>query len=196
MKYKIFIFLFIIGLFSCKKDPKICDSYTELTDKNNLIDISPLNNVHQFLDTLKKYPNLQVYRVEADQYGYGMFCHCFYKGLKDFSYDYTLFKNVIGFYTPDTLSYSLGAIYDSINFSLTPSIDYKTAIGIAKKNMQFKNTCISYRLGIYNLNAGQSFVYTKNYKLVWWVQGESGYPYVYLDANTGQVYGSFDGMEI
>jgi hypothetical protein len=57
---------------TCKKDIKVCGSYTELTDHNNLVDISPLNGAPALLDTLAKYPQLQVYKVINDQYIYGM----------------------------------------------------------------------------------------------------------------------------
>jgi hypothetical protein len=186
------ILLSILLYTSCRKDPKIepkvCDTYTELTDQNNLIDISPLNGSSKLLDILKQNPTLQVYRIETDQNFYGMFCHVFYKGLKVFSDDYAVFQDNGIILTTDT-------IVTNINISLTPSVDYKTAINIAKQNENFNATCISYRLGIFNLNV-LSGLHPKNYKLVWLIQGESGYPYVYLDANTGQVYSSFDGMEI
>ena len=68
-------------------------------------------------------------------------------------------------------------------------------IGIttAIQAVDYSKTCVSYRLGIYDLNSGSSFQ-PKNYKIVWKIQGESGYPYVILDANTSQVYLMDDGI--
>ncbi|MBI4944873.1 MAG: hypothetical protein HY840_00570 [Bacteroidetes bacterium] len=173
---------------TCSKD--VCDNYTELTDHNHLVDLSPLNGAHELLDTLTKYPQLQVYRVLNNQYCYGMQCNVFYKGFKVFTDYYALYKSKSdnNIYTADP------AIVDTINISLTASIQFDKAISIARQNMNYSNTCISYRLGIYNLNAGTSNQ-TKNYKLIWKIQGENGYPVVDLDANSGQVYYAFDGKE-
>jgi len=188
VKKTIILLAIVILQNACKKDVKICNSYTQLTDTKNLVDLAPINNIPEFLDTLHKYPNLQVAKINVDQYSTVMFCNVFYKGLKVFTDGYTLIKDRYGITTYDT-------IVDTINVSLTPTIDFKAAISIARKNMNYDKTCISYRLGLYNLDAGQSFVYTKNYKLVWLVQGENGYPYVYLDANNGNVYSKFDGID-
>lgn len=175
---------------TCKKDVIICESYKELTDHNHLVDISPLNGAPELLDTLTKYPQLQVYKVINDQYTYGMHCHVFYKGLKVFSDNYLLFKR-----KSDISIHGDVAIIDTINISLTPSIQFDKAINIARKNMTYRNTCISYRLEIDDLNAGTS-THAKNYKLTWRVQGENGYPYVVLDANSGQLYFKDDGIRI
>jgi Zn-dependent metalloprotease len=182
----------VLSLFvsTCRKDAKICNSYTELTDHNHLVDLSPLNGAPELLDTLAKYPQLQVYKVINDEYNYGMQCNVFYKGLKVFTDFYALYKNKADniVFTIDTTS-----IVDTINISLTPSIKFDKAISIARKKMNYDNTCISYRLGIYNTNCGTSYQ-PKNYKLIWRVQGESGYPVVDLDANSGQIYYAFDGL--
>ena len=76
---------------------------------------------------------------------------------------------------------------------MIPTISYGSAITTAIQVVDYSKTCVSYRLGIYDLNSGTSFQ-PKNYKLVWKIQGESGYPYVILDANTSQVYLMDDGI--
>jgi len=157
-----------------------------LTDTKNLVDVNSLSNIQELLDTLKKYPNLQVDRVNVDQYSTDIICNEFYKGLKIFGTQYSLHKTHLGIF-------SSGTIVDAINSTLTPSVNYETAISIARNNMNFKNTCISYRLGFYYLTNGTQ--QTGNYKLAWVVQGENGAPYVYLDAVSGQVYEKFDGIE-
>jgi len=185
----------LIGLFliaGCEKDLSLCGSYIELTDHNHLVEISPLKGVPEFLDTLEKYPQLQVYEVIADQYVYGMRCNVFYKGIKVFSDNYQIYKS-----RRDNSFSGDSAIVDTMDISLVPSIQFDKAISIAKQDMNFDNTCISYRLGIYDLNAGTSNK-AKNYKLIWKIQGNRGigYPYVLLDANSGQVYRKDDGVRV
>jgi hypothetical protein len=80
-----------------------------------------------------------------------------------------------------------------VDFTLTPTLTSSNAIDIAKQNLDYSKSCISYRLGIFDLNSGKG-IETKNYKLVWKVQGRNEVPYVILDANSGQVYRSHDGI--
>lgn len=174
---------------SCAKDKVSCQDITELTDQNHLVDIQPLNQASEFNDTLTKYPQLQVYRVIDDQYLIGMHCNVYYQGLKVFSDQYSLFKS-----KSDNSLFTLdNFILDTVNFALTPTLTYTNAIDIAKQSIDFSNTCISYRLGIFDLNSGKG-IETKNYKLVWKVQGDNGSPYVILDANNIQVYRKHDGI--
>lgn len=88
----IFLLLAILTVMtSCQKDVKVCTGYTELTDQNHLVDINNLNGAQELIDTLTKYPQLQVYRIINNQYSWGMHCYVFYKGLKIFTENYTLF---------------------------------------------------------------------------------------------------------
>ena len=180
------LFLAILFSFSaCKKDNKVCDGYKELNDQHHLVDISLLKDVQQFIDTLTKYPQLQLYQVINDQYMYGMHCNTFYKGLKIFDNEYSIYKS-----KRDNIIFCSDTIDDSINILITPSIQYENAIRIAKQNLNFDNTCISYRLGIYRFDSSS----VKNYKLVWKIQDEFGSRYVILDANTGEIYSKDDGI--
>ncbi len=192
MKIALITTSILLILFSCKKDAKICDSYTELIETNHLVDISPINEAPELIDTLNKYPQLQVYKVINDQYITGMHCRVFYKGLIVFTDYYTLFKNKTTWdiYSGDS------TIVDSINLYLSPDKTYIEAIDIARKVENFDKGCISYRLGIYDINRNSSNQ-QKSYKLVWKIEGsDSGarFPYVYLDATTGHVYDHFDGV--
>ena len=190
MKKLIFILLVLLLQSACKKDPIICNDFTQLTDRANLADPKATGS-QALLDTLAKHPEYQVTRVSIDQYNWVVVCNVFYKNLLVFSDGIEYFENTNhNVATFDTINFS------TINFSLTPTINYTEAIKLARAQEDFSKTCISYRLDIFDLNAGQSFVYVKNYKLVWLVQGNSGYPYVYLDANTGQTYRKFDGIDI
>ncbi len=185
------IFFTLIGFFliaGCKKDHTICDTFTELTDHNHLIDISALSAAPELLDTLAKYPGLQVYKIINDQYTIGMHCNVFYQGIKIFTDNYSLYKRKNG----NSIE-GWDTIPMNINISFTPLIKIEQAIDIARRTLDYGSTCISYRLGISDLNAGTSFQ-PKNYKLMWRIQGENGLPWVELDANSGQVYRKDDGV--
>ncbi|HSI90802.1 MAG TPA: hypothetical protein VK927_06760 [Adhaeribacter sp.] len=174
---------------SCKKDVEVCNKYTELTDRNHLVDISALNAAPEILDSLAKYPQLQVYKIINDQHTIGVHCHVFYQGLKVFTDNYRLFKS-----KNDNHVYNLEDIIPTaINISLAPSIQFEEAIGLARQNVNFTDQCISYRLGIYDINAATSFQPT-DYRLTWRIQGENKFPVVVLDAHTGQVYYKDDGF--
>lgn len=190
MKCTVYLFMSLLFLAACKKDAIICKTYTELTSHDNLVDISALKNSPEIYDTLVKY-QLQVTEIVNDNFLFGFKSRVFYKDLMVFNENYFLYKNQSG-----AGVFSIGRpTIDSINFSLTPTLSFKAAIGIAVKNMDFSKTCISYRLGILNINAGISNA-PKNYKLVWKIEGDSGWPLVMLDANTGQVYRKDDGIRI
>lgn len=191
MKKIVFLFITSAFLSGCKKDVKVkCNTHTELTGYEHLVDISGLKNNPEIYDTLTKY-QLQVRKVVNDNYLFGFKSYVFYKGLMVFNQDYYLYKNkadnnftIIGKPAPD-----------AINFSLSPTLSSKEAIDIAEKNMDFDKTCISYRLGIYNLNGGISNA-MPNHKLVWKIQGDNGWPFVMLDAHTGYIYSKDDGIRI
>jgi hypothetical protein len=189
MKKLIYILLLLILQSACKKDPKVCNNYTQLiTNRNNLADPKATGS-QALLDTLAKHPEYQVTQVDVEKYGWMVNGNIFYKNLLIFNCRFMFCSDVN--YNVTTL-YPLNA--GPFNFSLTPSITYLDAIKFARGQENFSKTCISYRLGIYDINAGQPNPHTSNYKLVWLVQGDSGYPYVYLDANTMQVYDKFDGI--
>lgn len=183
------MFLTLLLTFtSCKKDTEQCESVTELTNQNHLVDLTLINQVNELNDTLTKYPQLQVSRVINDPYLIGMHCNVFYKGLIVFTDQYSLFKSKS---TNEIFSLK-DYIVDTVDFTLTPTLDKENAITIAKQTVNFNNSCTSYRLGIYDLNASISLA-NKNYKLVWKVQGDNG-AYVVIDAQNGEIYASFDGV--
>jgi hypothetical protein len=183
------LFFVSAAIVACTKEKVACQNNTELTDQHHLVDLALLNQAAEFNDTLAKYPQLQVYRVVNDPYLIGIHCHVFYKGLKVFSDQYSLFKS-----KSDNSVFSISNfIVDTVAFSLTPPLPYTSAIDIATQEMDYSNTCISYRLGIFDLNSGKGAA-TKEYKLVWKIEGENGYPYAVLDANNGEVYRAHDGI--
>lgn len=177
------------AIVACTKEKVTCQNNTELTDQHHLVDLQLLNQAAELNDTLAKYAQLQVYRVVNDSYLLGIHCHVFYKGLKVFSDQYSLFKS-----KSDNSVFSISNfIVDTVDFSLTPALTYTNAIDIATQEMDYSKTCVSYRLGIFDLNSGKGAA-TKEYKLVWKIAGENGYPFVVLDANNGEVYRAHDGI--
>lgn len=175
----------------CRKDPKICNNYTQISGQANLVDVSILKGgAQEFLDTLAKYPQLQAYRIYIDSNGYTMQCHIFYKGLIIFTAYYMLDKST----RFNFISASDSVITTIPGINLTPSITSDAAIAAARQNENFNNTCISYQLGIYDINCFSANK-PKNYRLVWQIEGtDSGYPIVVIDANNSQVYYKDDGI--
>lgn len=174
---------------SCTKWSKACLGSTELTGKEHLVDISVLSQAPELLDTLAKYPQLQVARIKNDPYAIGMHCNVFYQDLQVFSDEYILFKQKSNNHLEALQSY----ILDQVQVSLIPHLSHDEAISIAKKTMDFSESCIYYRLGLFNLNSGTGETNRED-RLVWKVQGKDGWPYVILDAQDGTVYRSFDGI--
>ena len=192
MKKLLYISLLLILHSACKKDAIVCNSYILLNDRDNLFD-PKLTGSQALLDTLAKHPEYQVTRLYVDQYGWVIDGNVFYQNLKIFSSQFMFFggpNNNNNVATIDTVNVG------PFNLSLTPTLTCYEAIRLAREQENFSKTCIAYRLGIYDINAMQSNPRTKNYKLVWLVQGDNGSPYVYLDANTGQTYFKDDGIEI
>lgn len=178
----LFLLLLVVST-ACKKDTKLCDSYTRLSGQEHLVDVNLLKDVPEFMDTLKKYPQLQLTSVINDEYMFGMHCNMFYKDLKIVNEKYSIFKgkSTGQFFTQSNV------FNQAIPISLTPKINFNEAILIAKQSLDFNNTCISYRLGLYR--SGNT-----EFKLIWEITGEGGLPLVVLDANTGEVYSQDRGI--
>lgn len=175
-------------LSGCKKDVNACKDYKQLSGKEELIDVNTID-VPEFKAVLLQYPQLQPYRFKNEQSFASMKCKVFYKGLPVFTDYYNVTKNSSSnqVYITDTVkAYNLPV-------SVEPGISYTDAIRTAKKVMNFDHTCISYCLGIYNVNAYSGYSPDK-YVLVWKIEGKNNYPYVVIDAHTQQIYQSFDGI--
>jgi hypothetical protein len=185
------LFILCLVIVSCKKDPEIiCNDFTELSGQHHLVDISSLINEQAFKDTLQKYPQLQVYQVINDEFMIGMHCNVFYKDIMVLSDNYFLGRG-----KKENLYFQFDKIVNTINLNLQPGLTYIEAIKIARQSLQdpSMNSCLSYRLCIYDINCGVSNM-PKDYKLVWKIQAtDHHYPYVVLDANTGEVYTKDNG---
>ncbi len=183
-------FIAIIGMCqSCRKDIPLCTGDIEIKGANHLVDISCLKAAPQLLDTLAKYPELQVISVIDDEYQIGMTCNYFYKGLICFGSSYGLYKakKDKGLYCQD---YTPKV---AIQANMAKNINYQKAIEIAKREQVFYDGCLSYQLG-YSYQDTSTIETPNSYKLVWKVEMLGGGSYVILDANSGHIYSVFDGM--
>lgn len=174
---------------SCKKDKPLCTGDIEIKGANHLVDISSLKAAPQLLDTLAKYPELQVISIIDDEYQIGMICNYFYKGLICFGSIYCLYKDkkdkslYCQDYTPKV----------AIQTNIAKIINYQKALEIAKREQIFYDRCLTYQLG-YSYQDTSIIETPNSYKLVWKVEMLGGGSYVILDANSGYVYSKFDGM--
>jgi len=186
---KILLFTLLIVAHSCTKDYQVCNGNVEIKDTNHLVDISVLKEVPAMLDTLTKYPELKVTSIINDQYQTGMTCNYYFKGLICFGASYSLnrSKRENYWFCQDNRPKEV------ISTNLDKKIEYQKALEIAKKEIDFKNSCLSYQLGFYY--ADTSAIETPiSYKLVWNVKSIGGSAYVVLDAKSGFIYSKFDGV--
>lgn len=188
-----FIALSLVLLTSCNKSPKPCDTVTGIVgNKGHLVDLSPVSSQPEFADLLAQHPELQAYRAFYDDSMYGMHCHVFYKDVIVFTSNYALFKGIRAI---NRVVNASGDIPTDINIPLTPGISADSAVIIARTKQDYSSSCVNYQLGIYDMNHGASGASKpRDYRLIWNITGNSGYPIVEVDAQTGQVYYSFDGL--
>ena len=179
-----FIVLIIVLplLIQCKKENAICILNQKLDNQNHLVDLSPLNEAPELLEKLNKFPNLQVRRIINDEFAIGFHSNVFHKGIIVLTENYIDVKS-----KKFNFIHTMGIpAFDTIPISLTPTIQAKTAIKIARSQLDKYRLCLFYRLGIIDINSGTSFV-EKDFKLTWEIQGEEGWPNVVIDAHTGEI---------
>lgn len=186
----LFISSFLI--FGCKKQNTQvlkCDVQTEINKTSHLIQYDFTAEAANFIDTFAKYPQLQIFRLINDPYVLGVHCHVYYEEIQILNEGYRLFKSKN---TGETLI--MDTITLDINIALTPTLPSKEAIRIAESVLDYQSTCISYQLGIYDINGGQG-MHVKDYKLVWKITptGDSSRR-VILDAHTGKTYSKQTGI--
>ena len=180
----LFISSFVI--FGCKKqinNVEKCLVQTQIIKTGHLSQYDFTAEAPNFIDTFSKYPQLQIYRIINDPYLLGVHCHVFYEGIEILNEGYRLFKNK-NTGTTDAMD----SITSFIDIGLIPSINHKEAIRIAESKADYKGKCVSFQLGIYDINRGKG-IPGKEFKLVWKVIPTDGeYPKVILDAHTGKTY--------
>ncbi|MEY2830640.1 MAG: hypothetical protein RIQ33_2498 [Bacteroidota bacterium] len=125
-----------------------------------------------------------MYKLINDEYSVIIHCNDFDKGLKNLTHQFSFGKT-----KRDNSVYALQTyIHDTLNSSPKSTVSIDRAIEIAKKTIDFRGSCIYYRLGIYN-----NFV-PSEYRLVWYIQDKKDNMYVIVDAKTEAVYSSFNGI--
>jgi hypothetical protein len=189
MRYILTLALVSVFYSSCKKDIKSCKDYQELKGRGQSADLSVIT-AQEIKDTLAKYPQLVPYLVRNDQYSTGVSCHVYYKDLLIFTDEYYLYK-----YTDwrDTVTGYGKILNKDPGISIEPQISAMDAIKQAKKSVNFDHTCITYRLGLYNMNP-RSETIPANYRLVWKIMdSQKSYIYVITDAVSNQVIIADDG---
>ncbi len=174
-------------LIACKKPKEHqCPLITDMKT-SHLVDLTPIKDVKELMDTLVKYPQLQAYKFHEDWTAFGHFiilhCNVFYNGLRIFTSNYSVY------FSSQTGISSYGKFPKNIPIATEPSISRDKAVDIALNSIHF-NYCAVSALGI--SNKGNDSI--PDYKLVWRITGaESGYPVVEIDAQSGYVYYSSDG---
>lgn len=185
------MFLISLLVVACKKPAQEivkCTTQTEISNTNHLINYDFTNDAPGFIDTLNKYPQLQIHRIINDQYALTVHCNVFYEGIQILNEGYRLIKNK----STDQNTF-LDTITTFIDIDLIPTKSAKESIKIAESVLDYKGSCISYQLGVFDINKGINNQ-VKDYKLVWKVsKDKNNYPIVILDAHTGKTYFKDDG---
>ena len=176
MRHILILSIISMLLGACRKEIKDCKD-EEITGRDKAVDISAIWS-QQILDTLAKYPQLQPFNVFTTMYYNGVMCNVYYKDLLIFTDTYTLNKQFGG---NDTLTSSGRLLRSDPGISLEPTVTITEAYKEAKKHVNFDNTCIKYRLGLFNSNYGNYSLAAK-YELVWKIM-DSQNPYIYVIIN-------------
>ena len=191
---KIIAMLFLTSLVvaACKKEASEmvkCETQTEYNNTNHLISFDFSSDAPDFIDTLNKYPQLQIHRIAIEQNTIAVHCNVFYQGIQILNEGYRLIKNKA---TGENMVHDSITTY--INIDLVPTKSAKESIKIAESVMDYGGSCISYQLGILDINKGINNQ-VKDYKLVWKVtKSQNAYPHVILDAHTGKTYRKYSGI--
>ncbi len=191
MKYRILIILLFPLLFAtCKRNEFFCTHPTEIKGQDHLVDISPLKAEPAMLELLKKNPQLQVYRIIDDEYALIMHCNVFYKGFIVFTTNYTYTKGKKygnGFMgTGDKVAMG-------IDIEPKPTITSDAAIKLARKTLNFGHGCVHFQQGFYDMGQFATPV-VHDYRFVYYIEGDNGFPVVIVDANSSEILMKDDGI--
>jgi hypothetical protein len=192
MKNHVIALIILITIAGCKKEGgKYCPVLTS-SNTDHLVDLSPVRDIPQIMDTLTKYPQLQVYRINAGKgfdpgsYWANVSCNVYYKGLPIFRSGYYMY------YSTFVTEYNNtnGKIPLKIDISIEPVVTRNEAIQRAEEYQDFEH-CPFTQLGITNLGTDS----LPDYKLSWRIMGaESGYPIMEIDAQNKNILYSDDGL--
>jgi len=180
MKYLLFIPV-VIFAFSCKKDVPICAEPTEIKNNtNHLVDLNLLGSTQFFNDTLKKYSYLQVKEIINNNELTSVFCNVYANNLLVFDGDYAFYYLKKANYTYSNIQLNELNIVPNL---ATPKISGLQAVDIAKRNQDFTNYCINYRLGL--------TLHNNQYRICYKVFANNCF-YTMVDAENGNVLKQFN----
>ena len=187
------IFCFLLSAFvlfqSCEKE--LCRKRAvEISGMNHTVDLKDLEKIKtipELQSVLDKYPQLRVKRFIDDEYQFGIHCSQYYKGILVETEPYQVHSSKREKYV-----FEMGEIISAPSFSLTPNFSYLRGYDIVKKLIPL-TSCYSYKLAIYDLNAGVSNS-PKDFKLVWIYESLNNGSSAVIDAHTEDVYRAFDGI--
>lgn len=200
-KSTLFLFLFSLALISCSKENKVCLTHPE-PSIHHLISLSEIEDFPELLDTLEARAGmLQLTKVERSNmevydgqlHSINVRANILYNGLRVFSNEIRFTKNqkngVTEIYSTNE---SNNQYIEDLSISLEPTITRKEAIKIAKKEQKFQGNCYTAQLGIYNINANNNL--SQDYLLVWKISYQDSDPSVLLNAQTGEIIHSSNGI--
>ncbi len=181
------IILVVIAVFlsSCDKNLfNVCVVQVK-SDQHHLVSDEILQEMGYRVSIIENSGEFQIFQYETDQYGSHVRCHQFYQGLP-------IFLGDVNFIFVDGVSI-MGDVIDSINISTTPKIGFQKAAELVHKIINSKD-CYNAELGFFDKNAIMG-INEKDVKLCWKISEEDNeYLYVIIDAQTGSVLYSDDGI--
>ncbi len=182
--------LLIIICFSCQKD-KICDFEKLVTRLDYTVDYSTVAKETDIDRILETHPHLGVQSIINDQYVAGVHCNLYFNDIRIITEKYSL---LVGRKHPSRTE--LGSkILPDISIDLIPMVSKEDALTKAKSSQtKLNNRCSSIELAIFDQNHYES-TSEKDFRLVWVVRAvDGGYPMVRIDAKSGEVLFSHDGV--
>ena len=182
------VLVLFLSINACKKDKEVCTNFNEINDRQHISDLTSLNKVPKFLDTLAKYPQLRVSSIVDDEYMIKMDCDKFSGNLIIFfdTYEISIHKR-------DSYVHASGDIKVPQNVDNIPLISSDEAIVKAKSEVRFPS-CVNYRLGLFPKYNEITDITT--YTLAWKITDSKGgsVPFVIIDAKTGLLLMKDDGV--
>jgi hypothetical protein len=180
------VLLLFVLLTSCKKESGIHCPYVELDQRSPSVDLSPVTNIPEIMDTLKKYSEMKPTAVysnyNVDGFNATVRANVYSDGLIIFNHGYTLWYPPLS----DT-SIDRRQIIPRPSVSHIPDFSGEKAVEIAR-NKSGDLKCSYATLGLISYE----FVNRtdpSNYKLIWRIVSIDDNAIVAeIDAHTGEIY--------
>ncbi len=188
--FKLVVVLLFFNYAGCKKDIPVCVNKELKNTPGHLIDMSVINGDKRMMDSLQLHPNLQIVYAKEDANHLYFNARQVYQNLPVFNCTYILTKIKV------SSTYSYYELYSNlaqqINVNIKPSISASIA-KIAAENVNPNLGCYSYQLGIYEL-LPIDLAIPNEYHLVYYFKWNNSEAYAVIDAHTGAVITSWNGM--